>query len=107
MSAGPLWAVLRPDTPFAGIFGDGRVPLVSPWPIRPRGADAPLCYLVAVAFLTPAQIAALAERLYALWQPKCASVAAATAYIRDPGLPLNVAWFELIAGAAIDLRYLV
>lgn len=99
------WGYLRADTPFADVFPTGRVPLRSIVPMRPRDESAPLCYVVDPAGLTEAQIAQLAAGLYERWRPECASVAAAAAYIRDPGLPLRCAWFS--GAATDDIRLLI
>lgn len=93
---GASWGYLVDDSPFAAIFPDGRVPLLSVMPIVPREAGAPWCYLVDVAKLSEAQIAALAALLWRQWQPECASKLDAAAYIIGEGLPLRTAWFTTV-----------
>jgi len=98
------WGYLNPDTPFAHIFPDGRVPLRSPFPIVPREAGAPLCYLVPGRELTEAQITALAEMLWEMWRPECDSIDQAAAYIRDDALPLRQDWFM---GVGTNMRMML
>jgi hypothetical protein len=86
------WATLKPNTPFASVFADGQVPIVSIVPGQPGGIG-PLSYLVDPAFLSEEQIAALAEMLWESWYPKPANRDDAIGYIRN-GLPLNVNWFQ-------------
>ena len=90
------WGRLRPGTPFAHIFPDGRVPLKGPLPIIPREAGSPPCYLVPGRELSEVQIQALAEMLWQTWQPECESVEQAAEYIRSDALPLRQEWFDSI-----------
>lgn len=87
------WGHLIDGSPFAAIFPDRLVPLRSIWPIIPREAGTPRCYLVAVEQLTEVQIQALAALLWQQWQPECMSVERAADYIRTEGLPLRTSWF--------------
>lgn len=105
--AGPhTWAQLAPNTPYAGIFPDGRVPLQSILPITPREAGAPLCYLVDVTQLTESQIWALAEALWRQWRPECTSAGEAVRYMRAEGLPMRAAWFDSITTTRLALLVL-
>lgn len=90
------WGILRPDTPFAGLFADRRVPLRSVVAIIPREEGAPACYLVEGKLLDEQQLAWMGAAIYEMWKPECASVADAIAYIRDDALPLRVDWFESV-----------
>jgi hypothetical protein len=96
------WGVLKPDAPFAHLFEDGRVPLRSMWTMRPRDERAPLCYLVAGDQLTDGQVRGLAQDLYQMWVPECASVEEAAAYIRED-LPLRADWFSSVGTARLGL----
>lgn len=87
------WANLKTDTPFDQFFPDGKVPLLTVVPIRPRDENSPPCYLVDGSKLTAEQIDGLAEMLLPMWSPECASKEQAVAYIRD-GLPLKCEWFR-------------
>jgi hypothetical protein len=98
------WGHLKPNTPFAHIFPDGRVPLRGPLPIIPREVGAPPCYLVPGRELTEAQIQALAEMLWQTWQPECTSIAEAATYIREDALPLRQEWFSNVA---TDMRIFI
>jgi hypothetical protein len=98
------WGYLRPGTPFAHIFPDGRVPLKGPLPIIPREAGAPPCYLVPGRALTELQIAMLADLLWAVWQPECASPEQAADYIRSDALPLRQEWFSSVG---TDIRLFI
>lgn len=88
------FGLLRPETPFREIFPDGFVPLKSLVPFIPREEGCPPCYEVDGDRLTDQQRLQLATDLFNRWQPECESVEAAIAYIREPGLPLQVAWFH-------------
>lgn len=90
------WGHLKPDTPFAHIFPDGRVPLKGPLPIIPREGGAPPCYLIPGRELSEQQIQALAEMLWETWRPECESVEQAAAYIRGDALPLRAEWFSSV-----------
>lgn len=87
------WANLKPETPFNQLFPDGKVPIQTIVPMRPRDEHSPLCYLVDGSKLTPEQIDGLAEMLLPMWSPECASKEQAVEYIRD-GLPLKCEWFS-------------
>jgi hypothetical protein len=87
------WANLKTDTPFNQFFPDGKVPLKSIVPMKPRDEDSPVCYLVDGSKLTDAQIDGLAEMLLPMWAPECATKEQAVEYIRD-GLPLKCEWFS-------------
>ena len=97
------WGWLVPINPFAAVFPDGKVPLKSILPVIPRERTAPPCYLLDVAQISDAQIAALAALLWQQWQPECASAAEAEAYIRQEGLPIRVSWFSGVGTRQITL----
>lgn len=86
------WAYLKEDTPFNEIFPTRSVPIRSIFPIIPREAGSPPCYVVDPEFLTSDQINQLAEQLFYLWQPECESLQMAKDYISQ-GLPLKCDWF--------------
>ncbi|OLP15611.1 hypothetical protein BST81_25385 [Leptolyngbya sp. 'hensonii'] len=90
------------DNPFATIFPSGLVPLLFIMPIRPRGKEAPLCYLVNGAELTEEQVQQLAKMMYSTW-PECESFQAVVTYIRS-GFPLRTAWFRGVS--TTDLKQL-
>lgn len=101
--SGATWGHLVDGSPFAAAFPDGRVPLISIWPMTPREAGAPSCYLVDSARLTDDQVDILAAQLYQQWQPECASVEDAAAYIRVQGLPLRTTWFTTVGTTRMGL----
>lgn len=86
------WATLREGTPFAPLFPDGKVPIVSLISVKPDDEVAPLCYEVDVNLLSAEQVDGLAELLWLQWQPECSSKNEAAAYIRE-GLPIGCGWF--------------
>ncbi len=97
------WGYLIDTAPFLPVFPNGRVPLISIWPIIPREEGAPRCYLVNVAELSDDQVAHLAAMLLEMWRPECESVEQAAAYIREEGLPLRVSWFSTIGTTRMGL----
>lgn len=97
------WGYLLADTPFAAIFPDRTVPLISVWPIVPREAGAPRCYLVNVAELSDEQVEQLAALLHTQWRPECESIDQAIEYLRTEGLPLRVTWFSTVATTRMGL----
>lgn len=97
------WGYLAGTTPFDSVFPDRRVPLISIFPITPREAGAPRCYLVDTKLLSDEQIAQLADMLWTLWRPECESAEAAAAYIRMEGLPLRTTWFGSVGTTRIGM----
>lgn len=97
------WGNLIDGSPLVSIFPDGRVPLISVWPIVPRERGAPRCYLVDVSLLSDEQIRALAELLYETWRHECSSADEAIAYMHDEGLPLRISHFSTVATTRLGL----
>lgn len=87
------WAWLKDETPFNEIFPNRQVPIVSIFPIIPRELGSPPCYVVDAKFLSLEQIDRLAQRLFEMWRPECASLEQARKYIFQ-GLPLKTDWFN-------------
>ena len=87
------WASLKEETPFNEIFPTRQVPIISIFPIIPREVGSPSCYVVDAEFLTSDQIEQLAQRLFEMWRPECASFEQAKEYIAR-GLPLKTDWFN-------------
>jgi hypothetical protein len=83
---------LKDNTPFAHVFPDGKVHLVSMFPAIPREKGAPPCYWVDGSKLTPSQIEELAKMLYQMWKAECKSLDEAREYVSKE-LPLNTEWF--------------
>lgn len=97
-----IFGILRADTPFRGIFPDGFVPLKSLVPFIPREEGSPLCYEVDASRLTDEQRLQLATDLFQRWNSEWESVEAEIAYIADPGLPLQLAWFRGFTVSGFD-----
>ena len=97
------WGHLVDTAPFRSVFPDGRVPLKGVFPIIPREAGAPPCYLVDVGELSSEQVEQLAALLWELWRPECESVDQAIRYIHDEGLPLQVDHFASVATTRMGL----
>lgn len=87
------WAIPRIDAPFAHIFPEGEVPLISITPIRPNNGQGPPSYAVDVAQLSEPQIYGLAELLLQKHPSDFLSVDDAADFIRD-GLPIMCEWFS-------------
>jgi hypothetical protein len=98
------FGTLKENTPFNHIFPDGKVPIKSMTPMRPRDENAPLCYLVDSKYLDSDQILQLAESLSKLWTADRLSVDDAINYIIK-GLPLNCDWFESVETSDIGVYY--
>jgi hypothetical protein len=86
-------AYLKEDTPFNELFLDGKVPIISIFPIIPREEGCPPCYIVNANELTEQQINGLATKLLEYWPTECLSLDEAIAYVRK-GLPLKTEWFD-------------
>lgn len=87
------WATLKEETPFNEIFPDRIVPVRSIFPIIPREAGSPPCYVVDSNLLSPEQVERLAQQLFEMWRPECQSLEEAKDYIQH-GLPLKTDWFN-------------
>lgn len=96
------WANLQPDTPFAHIFPDGEVPIVSIAPIRPDSGQGPLSYVVDASQLSEPQIYGLAELLLQKHPNELLSICDAADYVRD-GLPIKCEWFSGFGTTRYDL----
>jgi hypothetical protein len=86
-------AYLKENTPFDEFFSDGVIPIISIFPIIPREAGSPECYVVNANELTEPQINGLAVKVLEYWPTECLSLDEAIAYVRK-GLPLNTEWFS-------------
>jgi hypothetical protein len=95
-------AHLKENTPFDEFFPDGAVPIVSIFPIIPREAGSPQCYVVNAKELTDQQINGLAAKLLEYWPTECLSLDEAIAYVRK-GLPLNTEWFRGWSKSDVDI----
>ena len=87
------WANLQPGTPFAHIFPDGEVPIVSIVPIRPNNGQGPLSYVVEASQLSDLQIYDLAALLLQRHPSGFPSIDDAVDYVSD-GLPIECEWFS-------------
>lgn len=87
------WANLQPGTPFAHIFPDGEVPIVSIVPIRPNNGQGPLSYVVEASQLSDLQIYDLAALLLQRHPSGFPSIDDAVDYVSD-GLPIVCEWFS-------------
>ena len=93
ISQSTAYGFLKPDTPFAEIFPNQSVPLVSADPMRiAASGKAPPCLIVDGLRLTPLQTRQLARLVFNVWSTQCQSLAEAESYVKN-GLPLKADWF--------------
>lgn len=87
------WAIPRIDAPFAHIFPEGEVPLISITPIRPNNGQGPPSYAVDVSQLSEPQIYGLAEMVLQKKPGEFLGIGDAADYVRD-GLLIKCEWFN-------------
>jgi hypothetical protein len=93
MSQPQTYGLLKTETPFAEIFPDRVVPLVSAEAVEiPNQLKAPPCFVVDAKKLSPLQIAQLAKLVFRVWGSRCQNLADAENYVKT-GLPLKTDWF--------------
>jgi hypothetical protein len=98
------WGFLKHNTPFAKIFPDGKVPLISIFPIIPREDGYPECYLLDAKNLSNLDVAMLAQMVMQSWSDECRDIGVAIAYVRN-GLPIRVDHFETVGSSSPALLF--